>query len=81
MFVFDLSSTEVYPRKVSESGKICTARQPIYPEEWKNQFGLPVAEHQKQLQINIFNGFTVFGIKDDSSIPEMQQPKKEEFEL
>ena len=81
LFVFDLSSTEVYPRKVSESGKICTARQPIYPEEWKNQFGLPVAEHQKQLQINIFNGFTVFGIKDDSSIPEIQQPIKEEVEL
>lgn len=65
IFVFDLLSTEVYQRTVSEDGKTRTGRRPVYPAEWQNQFGLPVAEHQKQLQINIFDGFTVFGIKDD----------------
>lgn len=65
LFVFDLFSTEVYQRSVSEDGKIHTGRMPVYPAEWQNQFGLPVSEHQKQLQINIFNGFTVFGIKDE----------------
>lgn len=65
IFVFDLSSTEVYQRSTSEDGKVHAGRKPVYPAEWQNQFGLPVEEHQKQLQINIFNGFTVFGIKDE----------------
>ena len=44
-----------------EDGKVKTSRTPTYPEEWKNQFGLPVEEHQKSLQINIFDGYAVFG--------------------
>ena len=34
-------------------------------QEWENQFGLPVEEHRKQLQVNIFNGYTVFGIREN----------------
>ena len=41
-----------------------TSRTPVFPEQWQNQFGLPVAEHTKRMQVNIFNGYTVFGIKD-----------------
>ena len=37
-----------------------TARTPSYPEEWKNQFGIPVEEHQKSMQVNIFEGYAVF---------------------
>lgn len=65
LFVFDLTSAEVYQRSLSEDGKIHPGRIPVYPAQWQNQFGLPVEEHQKQLQINIFDGFTVFAIKDD----------------
>ncbi len=65
LFIFDLTSTEVYQRSISENGKARSGKKPSYPAEWQNQFGLPVEEHRKQLQINIFNGFTVFGIKDD----------------
>lgn len=64
LFVFDLTSTEMYQRSVSDDGKVHNGRKPIYPEDWQNQFGLPVEEHGKQLQINIFDGFTVFGIND-----------------
>lgn len=66
IFIFDLSSIEIYPRNISKKGNNSgKSNKAIYPAEWKNQFGLPVSEHQKQLQINIFNGFTVFGIKDN----------------
>ncbi len=64
LYVFDLTATEVYQRIRQESGKIKNSRTPIFPSEWQNQFGLPVEEHRKQLQINIFDGYTVFGIKD-----------------
>ena len=36
----------------------------MFPEQWQNQFGLPVAEHKRRMQVNIFNGYTVFGIND-----------------
>lgn len=78
LYVFDLSSPEVYQRSTSEDGKVHAGRNPVYPAEWQNQFGLPVEEHQKQLQINIFNGFTVFGIKDEhvSVSPQMKSTEK-----
>ena len=65
LFVFDLCSSETYQRSTGADGKACAKRTPVYPAEWQNQFGLPVVEHQNQLQINIFNGFTVFGLKED----------------
>ena len=63
--IFDLKSSEMYERKIDEtSGKPKTSRTPIFPAEWKNQFGLPVEEHKKQLQIDLFNGFAIFGLED-----------------
>ena len=65
LFIFDLQSSEMYERKIDEtSGKPKTSRTPIFPAEWKNQFGLPVEEHKKQLQIDLFNGFAIFGLED-----------------
>lgn len=62
LYIFDLTATEMYRHIRQESGRAhgCT---PIFPAEWQDQFGLPVNEHRKQLKINIFDGYTVFGIK------------------
>lgn len=67
LYIFDLTATEVYQRIRQDNGKIGKSRIPIFPSEWQNQFGLSVEEHRKQLQINIFDGYTVFGIKDAHS--------------
>lgn len=65
LFIFDLKAPEIYVRKIEEeSGKESTSRTPIFPEEWKNQFGLSVEEHKKQLQVDLFNGYAVFGLKE-----------------
>ena len=64
LFVFDLNSPEIFVKKVSDDNHETTSRTASYPEEWKNQFGLPVEEHQNSLQINIFDGYTVFGVKE-----------------
>ena len=66
LFLFDLTATETYQRIIKEGEKTQTHRTPVFPSEWKNQFGLPVAEHNKLLKVNIFDGYTVFGIKDES---------------
>ncbi|HWQ74979.1 MAG TPA: integrase [Syntrophomonas sp.] len=64
LFIFDLSDTEVYQRFLSNEEKIKTSRTPVFPAEWQTQFGLPVEEHRRLLQVNIFEGYTVFGIRD-----------------
>lgn len=66
LFIFDLTATEVYQRTMSNDDKLRMSRTPVYPAEWQNQFGLPVEEHSKLLQVNIFDGYTVFGIKENS---------------
>ena len=65
LVVFDLNATEIYIRTAREGEQPRTARKPVFPAEWENQFGLPVEEHRKQLPVNIFNGYTVFEIKEN----------------
>ena len=64
LFVFDLSSPEMYQRIVKEGEKPKTSRTPIFPAEWQDQFGVPYEEHKKSLQINIFENYAVYGLKE-----------------
>lgn len=66
LFVFDLTSPEIYTkvRASGDNGKI--SRIPIYPSDWKNQFGLPAEEHHNAVQVHLFNGYTVFGIQKNA---------------
>lgn len=73
LFIFDLTATEIYQRTIQEGEKPKVSRTPTFPAQWQNQFGLPVEEHRKQLQVNIFNGYTVFGIKDKTRANKEQQ--------
>lgn len=63
IFAFDLTTPEIYKRLIREDGKTKSSRTPSYPPEWQNQFGKSVEEHQQSLQINIFDGYAVFGIE------------------
>ena len=66
LILFDLKATETYQRIVREGEKPRTSRNPVFPAEWQNQFGLPVEEHQKLLQVNIFEGYTVFRVQESA---------------
>jgi hypothetical protein len=57
----------------------------LFFEEWKNQFGIPVEEHQKSMQVNIFEGYAVFDIQEkkkatDKSIEKAKEPSTAESE-
>lgn len=85
LFIFDLTSPEIFPRTLKDNGTVTTARTPSYPEEWKNQFGIPVEEHQKSMQVNIFEGYAVFDIQEkkkatDTSIEKAKEPSTTESE-
>lgn len=68
LLLFDLTATEVYQRIQREGEKPKTSRTPIFPEQWKTQFGLPVEEHRKSIQVNLFDGYTVFTVPDENAV-------------
>lgn len=74
LIVFDLTATEVFVRETDENGKESIRRTPMYPADWKDQFGIDYKEHQANLQINIFDGYAVFTIQD--SRPETSKEEK-----
>ena len=66
LIAFDLSATEVYQRVFKDGEKPKTSRTPVFPEGWQNQFGLPFKEHRNSMQVNIFEGYAIYGIKENS---------------
>lgn len=68
LLAFDLNSPEAYPKTFVEGEKPKVSRKPVYPEGWQNQFGLPYSEHRQSLQINIFDGYAVYAIKDNQLV-------------
>ena len=64
IFVFDLQSTETYERSITAEGKKKNSRIPVFPASWKDQFGIPFEEHQKALQVNMFDGYALFSLSD-----------------
>jgi hypothetical protein len=69
LFVFDMTTPEIYQTSIKDDGKIRTSRTATYPEDWKNQFGVPAKEHQKKLQVDIFNGYAVFSLGTNDTVP------------
>lgn len=67
LFVFDLTTPEIFQRTLKDDGKIKTSRTPSYPAEWQNQFGVTVEEHQKNIQVDIFKGYAVFSLERQES--------------
>lgn len=65
LFIFDLDAPEVKIRTIDENGNVKRIKNPSYPADWQNQFGIPVTEHKGQLMINFFSDTAVFGLEKD----------------
>lgn len=74
LIAFDLTATEVYQRTPVEGKKPRTSRTPVFPAEWKTQFGLPFYAHQQSLQVNIFEGYAIYAIADKQAPPTPDAP-------
>ena len=72
LYIFDLQSAEVYKSKSKGGAK------PIYPESWKDQFGLPVCEHDKALKIDVFDDYAVFRLEktQEAACPSISKGEK-----
>lgn len=64
LLAFDLSAAEIYRKTAVEGQKPKASRTPVFPAEWQNQFGLSYNEHRQSMQIDIFEGYAVYSIKD-----------------
>ena len=51
-------------------GKQKSSRKPVFPVSWKDQFGIPFEEHQKALQVNMFDGYALFSLSDKENSEE-----------
>lgn len=65
LIAFDLTATEVYQRTFTADDKPKTSKTPVFPAHWQDQFGLPFIEHRKSMQVNIFDGYAIYAIKDN----------------
>ncbi len=68
LIVFDLTATEIYQRSVTDENKVKTSRIPVFPAGWQDQFGLPFEEHKKSLQVKSFDGYVVYGVKEEKGV-------------
>ena len=62
LLVFDMTATEIYQRVGKDGEKPKTSRTPLFPAEWKNQFGLPYSQHQKSLRVDLLDGYAIYGL-------------------
>ena len=73
LYVFDLTSTEIYLPSVKDpDDPTAKARRStaVYPADWRDSFGMPVQEHQTSMQINLMDGYD---FADVGQKPEAQQ--------
>lgn len=80
LIAFDLTATEVYQRVFKDGEKPKTSRTPVFPADWKGQFGLPFKEHRKSMQIDVFDGYAVYAIKD-TSIAKIEDAAKDDADV
>lgn len=78
LIAFDLTSTEVYQKTFPEGAKPKVSRTPVFPSDWQDQFGLPFNEHRQSMQINIFDGYAIYAVKEAEKTDNPQTSNTEE---
>ena len=73
LLVFDMTATEIYQRVGKDGEKPKTSRTPLFPAEWKNQFGLPYSQHQKSLRVDLLDGYAIYGLVESQAHSETEQ--------
>lgn len=78
LYIFDLMSTEAFLPSVKdpETAKRRPSK-PMYPEDWRDSFGMSVREHTRSTQIDLMEGYNSWSqeeplvgeILDDDGVP------------
>ena len=63
----------LHTKKRLEDGRLMKSK-PYYPEGWRESFGLPVAEHERALDINILDGYARMQIIEQRNVKKPKAP-------
>lgn len=81
LLLFDLTQPQIFQYAVMKPGACKSSKAPIFPAEWRNQFGLPMEEHRCCLQIDLFRGYAVFGIRVPKPLLPHEPPEEKQNTL
>ena len=69
LIVFDLTTYNCYPKAASEDNKSEGRRKTAFPlDKWNGRFGPTYAESKRSLQVNTFDEYTVWTIKEGEGV-------------
>ena len=68
VLAFDLMAYKCFEGEISEDGKVST--RPSLPACWTGSFGPKYGEYHRTLQVDTFDGFTVFSLKGKEHLDE-----------
>ncbi len=68
LLVFDLNSYKAYPKAVSGKDE-ANHSQSYLPSDWKGQFGLPLNEHKRIMEVATFKNYATISISDNNNVP------------
>ena len=60
LLVFDLADAEAYPLDGNPPS-------PVFPNSWRDQFGLPVEEHAQTSEVPVFDSYSIFTIGESNA--------------
>ena len=75
LYVFDLTSTEIYLPSVKDPDNPTARakrRATVYPSDWRDSFGIPVLEHASSMQIDLMDGYDFADVgqkQEDQQMP------------
>ena len=86
LYVFDLTSTEIYlPAVKDPDNPTAKAKRSaaVYPANWRESFGIPVMEHTASTQVNLLDGYDYadVGLKDTQEQVPMEMIDQETGEV
>lgn len=87
LFAFNLEEPDTFIyEKVEGSDKKVFSRTPVYPAEWRHQFGIPFSQSENALQVSTLNGYEMYVVKEKGNgentppIPVEQERATEPFQ-
>ena len=69
ILAFDLTSFKCFEKEITEDGTI--NKKFVLPSGWDGSFGPKYGESNRTLQVNTFDGYTVFSLKGKEMAPEI----------
>lgn len=84
LYVFDLTSTEIYlpqSKDSDEPGAKAKRPAPVYPADWRDSFGIPVQQHTESMQVNLMEGYEFIDAKPEAEQVPMEMIDQETGEV